>query len=295
MKIYSVQTIDVAGVANGLYSFAKSIDAAHDRVLVMGGSGAGKSRFLELLVATREMLATGQRPDETLTFIRPENATSRVVLTWQLSPEEQSTIGSPSPTASTEVIFCDDEEDPVDQRMSFLLERYAHDDETPKFEFFSERRRLDVGGGELSLELNDQQYLRTETSPRKCAWVPSFLALLPDDAERASRFAGILERFSASVAYDRERHCLTSWGRPLRSLEELSASEGDAVCFAATAALVGLSHSIVLVDRPELHGLDPARALAGLSSLGVDNQLILATSSPAYASGFDGAVVSLGA
>lgn len=294
MKILSVQAIDVAGVATGIYSFAKGPEQAHSRVLLSGGSAAGKTRLLELIIATRDMLATGQRPEETMSFIRPENSTSKVIVSWQLSPEEQSMIGAPSPVVATEVIFCHDEEDPVDQRMSFLLERYAHDDDTPKFEYFSEKRRLDVGGGEPALDENDQVDLRTDPSPRKFAWIPSFLARLPDEPEQATRFAASLERFSPTCSYDVQRHVLSSRGRPLRELTELSASEADAVIFSATATLVGLSNSIILVDRPELHGIDPARALAGLSGLGKDNQLILATSSAAFATGFDGAILHLG-
>ncbi len=80
----------------------------------------------------------------------------------------------------------------------------------------------------------------------------------------------------------------------LRQLTELSASEADSVIFSATATLVGLSNSIVLVDRPEMHGIDPARALAGLAALGTNNQIILASPSPAFAAGFDGAIVRLG-
>lgn len=294
MKILSVEAIDVAGVANGVYSFAQpSSGGAAQRVLVRGASSSGKSRLLQLIIATRDMLATGQRPEETMSFIRPENSTSKVIVAWQLSEEEQSTIGAPSPIVSTEVIFCHDEEDPVDQRMSFLLERYAHDDDTPKFEYFSEKRRLDVGGGEPSLDEVDQVDLRTDPSPRKFAWIPSFLLRLPDEPAQAERFAASIERFSPTCSYDLEKHVLSSRGRPLRALTELSASEADAVVFSATATLVGLSNSIVLVDRPDLHGIDPARALAGLSALGTDNQLIMATSSPAFAANFDGAVVHL--
>jgi hypothetical protein len=116
---------------------------------------------------------------------------------------------------------------------------------------------------------------------------------LQDAPSQAQRFAGSLQRFSATLAYDTARHVVTSRARVLRSLNELSASEADAVLFSATAALVGLSGSIILVDRPELHGIDPVRVLAGLSGLGVDNQLILATSSRALIAGFDGVIVQL--
>jgi len=293
VKLLGLETIDVAGIDSRVFSFAKAPEVAHDRVLVTGGPGTGKTRLLEAIIAAREVLATGQRSMSQDSFIRPEHETSKVILSWQLTSEEQATIGAASSVVSTEVIFCREEEDPAEARMGFLLERYGHDDATPKFEYFSERRRLDVGGGEASLDEEEQIALRTDPSPRKCSWLPAFLDRLQDEPEQAKRFAASLERFSPSCAYDPRRHALTSHGRPVRSLYQLSASEADALMFSATATLVGLSGSIVLVDRPELHGIDPARAMAGLSGLGADNQLILTTSSRAFAAGFDGAVIQL--
>lgn len=295
MKLFGVQAIDVQGVANGTYNFAKGEEEAHEHVLITGGPSSGRTRLLELIVAARQFLTAGERVIEQASFIRPGNKTCKTVLWWQLTAGEQATIGAASPVVSTEVIFRDEIEDDVDQRMSFLLERYGHDDDTPKFEYFSERRRLDVGGGEASLDEYDQRGLRTEPGPRKFSWIPSFLLELPDDPKRAARFADSIQRFSPSLAYDLQHHVLSSNGRKLRSLHELSASEADALMFSATAALVGLSQSIVLVDRPELHGIDPAHAMAGLTGLGKDNQLILASPSPAFAAAFDGVVVRVGA
>jgi hypothetical protein len=294
VRLYGVQAVDVEGVENGTYSFAKSPEEAHERVLVTGGPSSGKTRLLELIVAARQFLTAGERVIDQGSFIRPENKTCKVILWWQLTPDEQATIGAPGPVVSTEIIFRDEIEDAFDERMSFLLERYGHDDQTPKFEYFSERRRLDVGGGEASLEEDEQRGLRTDPGPRKFSWLPSFLLQLPDRPTRAARFADTLGRFSPSLAYDVERHVLTSLGRPLGSLRELSASEADALTFSATAALVGLSRSIVLVDRPELHGIDAAHAVAGLTALGTDNQLIVAAPSAALVASFDGLVVTVG-
>ena len=295
MKLFGVKAIDVLSVANGLYSFAKTSEEAHERVLITGGPGSGKTRLLELIVTARELLATGERTMDGISFIRPGNRTSKVVLSWQLTVEEQTTIDASSPIVSTEIIFRADDEEDVDARMRYLMERYGHDDATPKFEYFSERRRLDVGGGGAALDEFDQKSLRTNPSPRKFSWLPAFMVELPEEPAKAARFADVLERFSPSCAYDAQRHALTSRGRMLRSLKELSASEADAVCFAATTALIGLSGSIVLVDRPELHGIDPVRALAGLSALGTDNQLILASPSPVFAAGFEGVIIQLDA
>lgn len=297
MKLLGVETIDVRGLANGVYSFARGPEEAHDRVLITGGSGAGKTRLLEVIVGARELLAIHEEVPEHATLVRPENRTSKAILSWLLTTEEQATIGAPSRVVASEIIFGATRPEEVDSRIGFLLERYAHDDATPKVEYFSEQRRLDLGGGEASLEEYAHVQLRAtiRPTPRKFSWLPSFLDRLPDVPDQAARFAGSLARFSASCAYDTKGHVLTSRGRVLRSLRELSASEADAAMLSATAALVGLSGSIVLIDRPDLYGIDPARALAGLAGLGAANQLILATPSPAFAAGFDGAIVALDA
>jgi hypothetical protein len=294
VKLHGVKTVDVLGVPNGSYSFAKSDGAAHDVVFLTGGSGAGKTRFLEMIVAARDLLTTGEREPHGLGFIRPGNRSSKVVLSWELDEEERTAIGAKGPVVATELIFQEEEEDDPDARMRFLMERYAHDDDTPKFEYFSERRRLDVGGGGASLDESEQLFLRVDSSPRKFSWVPAFLEELPDRPESAARFADLVGRLSASAAYDVSRHVLTSKGRALGDLQQLTASEADAVMFASTATLVGLSRSIVLIDRPELHGLEPARAMDGLTALGANNQLILATASRAFVATGRGGVVELG-
>jgi hypothetical protein len=296
MKLLAVETIDVRGLESGVYSFAKGPEEAHDRVLITGGSGAGKTRLLEVIVAARELLAIHEQLQEHATLVRPGNQTSKTILSWLLTAEEQAMIAAPRPVVTSEVIFGAIQPEEVDSRIGFLLERYGHDDATPKVEYFSEQRRLDLGGGEASLEEYAHVQLRATMAPtpRKFSWLPSFLDRLRDHPAQASRFASSIARFSASSAYDTTRHALTSRGRVLRSPRELSASEADAVMLSATAALVGLSGSIVLIDRPDLHGIDAAHALAGLAGLGSDNQLIMATSSPAFAAGFDGGIIALG-
>ena len=69
--------------------------------------------------------------------------------------------------------------------------------------------------------------------------------------------------------------CFSSRGGDPVTAGQLSQSEADAVVFAATATNIGLDHSLVFVDRPDLHVDDPAPFLEALASLGQDNQLWL--------------------
>lgn len=290
MKLFDLETLGVRGVADGRYLFGDA-NGPRDRVLVFGEPGSGKTRLLELIVALREMIAPA---DETLDeddFIRAGETAAKVVARFSLSPSEAAAIGAPTPLVDAELIFGGDSR--IDAGLAFLLGRYDHSDQTPKLEYFSERRRLDVGGGDMPLDEEHQKRFRIDGSPRKHAFVPGLLARLRGRPAEAQRFARGLAGLSRALRYDLERHVLVSGTRDVASLKELSASEADAVIFAATATLVGLSSSIVLVDGPEQLGLDPSRALAGIAALGEDNQIVFATSSPEVATGFPGAVVAL--
>lgn len=300
MKIFALRSIGVRGLADATYTFASAPDRAHDRVLVVGPSGSGKTRLLDLIVGVREVISPSDERIEQDPFVRIGNNTARAVVTFWLDPDERALIGSTDALVQAEVVFNSDTPEEQPPGLVFLFERYAHDDSTPKLEYFSEKRRLDIGGGEMSLGEERQQRYRTTNSVRKLAFLPRFLDRLPKQPDQARRFARGVASLSRALRYDVERHALLSGQRTIDDLAQLSASEADAVSFAATAALVGLSRSIVLVDRPELHGLDPVRAFQGICSLGEDNQVIAATSAPELyqhfqSGGSKGGVVTLDA
>lgn len=297
MKIFGVQTFGVRGIRDGVYSFGADAsgagsDAPHDLVFVTGETGAGKTRLLELLVAVREAIAPSDEGIDDMPFVRPENPTSKAIVRFWLSPAERAIVGA-GPVVDAEVVFGSDEPLVSDPNLVFLLDRYSHDDATPKFEYFGERRRLDVGGGEMDLDEAHQRRFRSSRSPRKFAFVPAFLLRLREDAPRAQRFARSLARLARALRYDVETHRLLSGSRPVGVLGELSASEADAVMFAATATLVGLSRSIVLVDDPLGSGLDRRRCLEGLGALGEDNQLIVTLTGASVPTGLRAAHIHL--
>lgn len=282
MKLRGLTCSGIPGLADGTFDFSKPSGAPHDLVLVTGEEGTGKSRLLGLVAAARDVLAPSGEGINQDAWVRFGNIASKTILTFHLSEDELESIGGEQPAMSAEVIFRADDDytaaDNTDPNLIYLLEQYAHDDAVGYLEFFGENRRLDIGGGEPSLAASTQQEFRTTTSPRKFAWLPLFLASLSQDAAQAERFASTLARFGTTCHFDLGSHALESRGRLIRSLHELSMSETDAVMMSATATLVGLSNSIILVDRPELYRSDDAAAvLEGLRGLGTNNQLILAT------------------
>ncbi len=291
MKILDLLTFGVRGLADGLHDFALPVDAsirsgAHDLVVVTGPSGSGKTRLLELIAAVREALAPS---DDQLNFepwIRLDHRTAKVKVSWLFSEQEQRAVGAPSPVHRTETIFGGD--NPVssaDELLIHLFERYDHTDATSKIEYFAENRRLDVSGAEMSSDPDTQVRFWTSKSPRKYAFVSAFLRELRAQPAKAERFASTLAQLSKTCRYDVERSSLVSEGRAVRALLELSGSERDALLLAATAFNVGLSRSIVLVDRPELMGALPRDIALGLVALGAHNQLIVATARPELAVG----------
>ncbi|HMY14866.1 MAG TPA: hypothetical protein PKA58_00995 [Polyangium sp.] len=291
MKILDLQTFGIQGVPDGSYDFALPADVssrsgAHDLVVVTGPSGSGKTRFLELIAAVRETLAPSDDEFIAARWIRPGNERAKAKVTWLLSDDEQRLVGAPNQVHRTETIFGG--ENPIssdDELLIHLFERYDHTDSTAKIEYFAENRRLDETGAEMRTEASTQVRFRSSKSARKYAFVPAFLRELPKSPEKTKRFASTIAQLSKTCRYDVETATLFSQGRAVRKLVELSGSERDALLLAATATNVGLSHSIVLVDRPELMASSPRDIVPGLVALGADNQLFVATARPALASG----------
>lgn len=286
MKILDLQTFGVQGVPDGSYDFAESGDeatrsGAHDLVVLTGPSGSGKTRFLELILAVREALLSTDEEYRGFGWIRAGNRTAKAKVSWLFSAEEQRIVGAPSSVHRTETIFGG--ENPIssaDELLVHLFERYNHTDATSKLEYFAENRRLDESGAEMSNDPDTQAPFRSSKSARKYAFVPAFLREIRTRPDKAERFAATLARLSRTCRYDVQAGALLSQGRVIRTLFELSGSERDALLFAATAANVGLSRSIVLVDRPELMGASLRETLPGLLALGNQNQVFVATSRP---------------
>jgi hypothetical protein len=282
MKLRSVQTSGVLGVPDGTYDFWNG-EKPHSLVVITGEEATGKTRLLEVIAAAREVLAPETEDFDQESFVRAGSRSAKAILSFYLNEAEQTLIGAESRDVQAEVIFGADPTvaapDQTDPGLIYLIERYDHTASTSKLEYFAENRRLDVGGGDMSLDPETQQSFRTSKSPRKYAFVSSFMSSLPTNSERAVRFAQALKALQTTCSYDVDSQKLYSRNLTARSLLELSSSEADAVLIAATASLVVLSNSIILVDRPELYRHDTQDFVAGLLQLGGDNQVVVATTS----------------
>jgi hypothetical protein len=279
----------VRGVPDGSFDFTDPrTGEPHSLVFVTGPSASGKTRFLEAIIAAKELIAPyGARPSPA-PWVRPGDTAAKVTLTWQLSEEERVYGALDSASVETDSIFTTfGPTAPEDDGITSVLRRYEHGHATGKIEYFPAHRSVPTNGVGIGLTPFEQRTLRPTADARKYASVMRVVHELAPGGPTADYFAGLLERlsptcrFEATPSHDGFPKCFTGGGER-RSIRELSSSELDAVIFAATAVLLGLSNSLVFIDTPELYA-DPAYlpALAeGLVSLGEGVQVIAATRSP---------------
>lgn len=289
MKIAKVALRGVRGIADGSWDLTDPRSGEPwPLVLVTGPSASGKTRFLEAILAAKEWIAPyGARPSAA-SWVRPSDTAAKVAIGWRLTAEEQAYGALEGASGDTESIFTTVGASlPEDDGIVAVLKRYEHGHESGKIEYFPANRPVPAAGVGVGLSPFEQRPLRATGDPRKFASVVRVVHEVSGGGATADYFADILSRlsptcrFEPAAAVDAFPRCFRGPFGP-RSLKELSSSETDAVVLAATAVMLGLSHSLVLIDTPELHA-NPAfvPALAeGLQSLGEGVQILAATRSP---------------
>ncbi|NUP05373.1 MAG: ATP-binding protein [Polyangiaceae bacterium] len=288
MKIGSVALTGVRGLADRYVDWVSSATGRpHDLVVVAGPPASGKTRFLEALIAAFETVG-GYMGIVRGSDWAASRAAARVELGLHLDPDErQAAPGAGHPARAVALWSQDGIAAEVDRGLSRVLERYSHDGAGGKREYFPENRKLAWGSRVDGLSALEQSILRPSKDPQKYSFVPRFLERLSEDPEGQQAFAGMLESLSPSVRYlpkgapDARSAWFSSRGGDGSFLSELSSSEADAVLIASTVSLLGLNHSIVFLDRPELYV--PSERLVpwvrALTTIGHDNQWIVATGS----------------
>jgi hypothetical protein len=289
MKLARVSFLGVRGLADATYDLVAPSGAPHDLVVVAGPTASGKTRFLEAIVAAKEAIAPYGLPQPGAGWIATGAGGAKISLSFWLDEEERTYAAATTPIVEADVTFSPARgTGDADEGLVAVLERYEHRPERGKLDYFPANRRLPTFPPFHGTGAVEQRMLRAGKDARKYAFVTRFVGELRANAGAVRAFSSRLEALSPTVRYVRPAtadgipRCFSSRGGPPVGPAELSDGEADAVIFAATATMLGLGRSIVLVDRPELHA-DPARLapfVAGLRALGADNQLVLASSSP---------------
>ncbi|HTJ82396.1 MAG TPA: hypothetical protein VL400_11800 [Polyangiaceae bacterium] len=268
----------------------------HDLVVISGAEATGKTRLLELMVAVLEVLGPYEGIVRASDWYADATRGARVELELWLDDAPGTTGGGPAATAHAVVDFtASGVSFGIDRAVARQLARYDHDPAHGKREYFPEDRQRSWGARTDGLSVIEQSLLRSSKDPQKYSFVPRFLAELRSDATRSKAFARGLELLSPTVRFTGAQRlgdptaCFTNASRSGIAYDALSSSESDAVLIAATAALIGLNHSIVFLDRPELHvSADRIGAwVQSLARLGVDNQWFVATSEERLAAAVD--------
>lgn len=262
----------------------------HDLIVVAGPQASGKTRFCDLILAALEVVAPYQGIVRASDWMADPARGARVELDLFLGDGG----GDPPPTSTATAVVSftgGGVSSALDRTVRRYLSRYDHDPARGKREYFPEGRQRAWGARRDGLGAAEQSLLRSSKDPQKYSFVPRFLAELRTDPSRSAVFAAGLALLSPTVRYTPAPRtgdptaCFVDPSRSGVPYGELSSSEADAVLIAATAAMIGLNHSLVILDRPELYV--PSDRLVpwvrSLAQLGKDNQWIVATSDPGLA------------
>jgi hypothetical protein len=289
MKLQRVTFLGIRGIADGSHDFTDiQTGLPHDVVIVTGPEASGKTRFLEAILATKEGIGAYGPMSSGGTWLPPGAVVAKIMVSFWLEEEERQFVGTSAAVVDGEAQFLPDRiRRDADEGLVALLRRYEHSRETGKFEYFPASRRLSPLGPFHGTSALEQRLHRASKDSMKYGFVVRFLRDLDQDGAKEKEFAAILERLSPSCRYvfrasrDGLPRCFSSLGGPPASVAELADSEAEAVLFASTAVNMGLSRSILLVDRPERWASAGrgASLLEGLRGLGEGNQLLIASSS----------------
>lgn len=299
MKIQRATFIGIRGVPDLTLDLTDPRTLApHALVVVSGPSGSGKTRMIEALIAAKEAI----RPYGPMAAGAPwigDGGAAKILVTFHLDEAEREFAGTLSPTLEGEVIFYPDRTSAeVDDGLRAVLGRYSHNPAYGKVDYFPAERRVPMFPPLRGLGPAEQRVARLGKDQRKYGFVIPFLRTLDHDVARRERFAAGLAALSPTCRYVADPsgevipRCFSSRGGAPVNVVQLSHGEADAVIFAATAAAIGLDHSLIFIDRPDLHIDDLHHLVSGLASLGQDNQLFL-TGRPELAAAGDAHAVSL--
>lgn len=275
-----------------------------------GGAGAGKTSLLEAIIAAKEDVGA-YGPARALNLDgRSFGSGARLEATWLLSPAEKQMARASSAVVSTVSVFGAGAP-PVaahPEELRAVFREHTRARKRAKVEYFHASRMLPSTRGTLLPLPGDDADARVRLTPsnEKYRMLRRYVVEVIRTDERAVAEAVRTRGVVLSTGQFHVRQQLREAMKPflldkafdgiepeggsfrlrfehrdgtVLDLEELSAGEQQGVLFALTFHRLGLDHSIVLIDEPELHIHASRRAafLQALWGLGRDNQIIVAT------------------
>lgn len=288
MRIATVAWKGIVGLADGALDFAQDGGMPSDLVVATGPPGSGKTRLLEVIIAGKEGVAAyGPRPrlDDVL---GREGTAAKISMDWWLSEEEQKFVGVTKSVMPTEAIYLRSglPELAPDPAIGVLLERYDHDPRHGKVDYIPADRGLPSYSTSVGAPEYEQRLKRLSRGPDKYG---GLLKIAEDtilrrmDNERIEALGDLFRRLCphlrlGGVGITRGIEVRREGGG-VRSISQLSMSEKQSLAIAASMVLVGVHHSVVLFDTPELYlsGAEARRQLDVLRAFAPSNQWIVAT------------------
>lgn len=309
MKLLRLHLKHCRNLPDGDYPFTQPDGSPHDRVVITGPSASGKTTLLQVIAMVKECTAGYGPQHDPRAFLRAGEGTGVARLTLLLDDAERKRADTREPVVTLEVRLSGGLGEPPPPGVKKLLGRYRHDPDVSLLDYLPDDRALLAMPFDLPAPSErDEARLRLSARPRKyegvVPWLREALLLEATRAAAKLRQEGLVlgNPSKTSPALDAFRDNLTALCPWLRltgldhdgrlpvferrngsqpSVSTLSAAERDAVIFAANGPRLGLRRSVLLVDRPDLHAhpADQNRWLDVLSAN--DNQLVIASSSPA--------------
>lgn len=265
----------------------------HGLVRITGPEGSGKSSVLEAIALHKEHVAPYRAAPSARDFLGQGLGVLTIESEWQLSQLEKNDTGSEHDRLLARSVFRDGRgEIHADAALIHVLARFHLDEVTSKVDLFPESRlgpARGIAAGEPAmwqrmhrLSLGTDKFvglskLLDEADERKRGLVAALLAELCPGLGLAPEGVGFETRHGS------------------RKLAELSLSQRLAFELAATFVLVGLTHSVVLIDGVErgFPGGAAARVVQALRSFAPKAQLIVTTNDPGLLALPDGQTLHL--
>jgi hypothetical protein len=315
MKIAVLRAQGFRGLPDQTFNFTRGASGAPlDVVLLAGETSSGKTSLLEAIIAAKEDVGAYGTPPAQATYLRVGSKSALLEATWLLSASEAHRAGLSNRLVTTTSIFGDGAP-PIPEHPSglrALFREHSRDATRGKVEYFHAERALPPGrgaryrgevataadarmrlttSGEKYRSLRD--YIISRIQSNSASLVETLrergIALRTTQPDAEHRLRALLRPFLpdqelAGIVPEGEgyRVLFRSRAGAVVDLDDLGTSDRHALLVALTFERLGLNHSLVLIDGPELH-VHPRRHadfFAAVVALGPDNQIIAATTAP---------------